>query len=126
VDRVEGLDASVAGLDFGRMRNIEFSANTFNAVTQATINPSTLEFTNNTNASIWTLDVSGYLPFGGWSRTVESVVTEGAIRNASNAVVSGMPWVTVNHGAQSNQIRLNWPEPVRGTVVVTSRVDKPV
>jgi hypothetical protein len=32
----------------------------------------------------------------------------------------------VNHGAGSNQIRLNWPEPVRGTVVVTSRTDKPV
>lgn len=126
VDRVEGLDASVAGLDFGRMRNIEFSANTFNAVTQATMNPATLEFTNNTNASIWTLDVSGFLPFGGWSRTVESVVAEGAIRNAANAVVFAMPWVTVNHGAQSNQIRLNWPEPVRGTVVVASRVDKPV
>lgn len=126
VDRIEGLNTSVAGLDFGRMRNIDFSANTFNGVTQPTMNPATLEFTTSTNASIWTLDVSGYLPFGGWSRTVDSVVAEGAIRNGANATVFAMPWVTVNHGAGSNQIRLNWPEPVRGTVVVTARTDKPV
>jgi len=125
ISRIETADTSFAPLDYGRSRNVVFAGNTFNGVDQATINPVTLEFVQNTAGVNWTLDSSGYLPFGGWSRVVQSVVTENAITNAGGASVTGMPYVTVNYGAQQNLIRLTWPEAAKGRVTVTSRMDNP-
>ncbi len=125
IDRIEEVDASIAGLDFGRSRNVVFEGNTFNAVSQNTINPVTLEFVQGADAVNWALDPSGYLPFGGWSRNVTSVVSEGAITNVAGAVVFGQPYVTVNYGAGSNLVQLTWPEACKGRVVVTTRMDNP-
>ena len=125
-DRVEKVDDSIAGLDFSRTRNVEFSANTFNSITQNTINPVTLQFDQPSDAQQWVLDVSGYLPFGGWSREVTAVVTEDAIQNGSAQDVFAMPYVTTNDGANNNFVRLTWPEPVHGRVHVTARVDRPI
>lgn len=126
IDRIDKLDDSIAPLDFSRTRNVVFEGNTFNGVNQPTINPVTLEFAQNSAAVDWSLDVSGYLPFGGWARTCEAVVPEGAITNASGAGVWGMPFATPNHGSSSNMIKLTWPEAAKGNVQITARVDKPV
>ncbi len=126
IDRVERVDDSIAGLDPWRMRNLTFERNTFSAVNQRTLCPAVLEFDQNTDATTWTLDPSAYLPFGGNARTVTSVVPEGAIRNSADAVVSAMPYVNVNAGTQNQYVQLVWPEPCRGTVQVTVRVDKPI
>ncbi len=125
IDRIEEVDASIAGLDFGRSRNVVFEGNTFNAVSQNTINPVTLEFVQGADAVNWALDPSGYLPFGGWSRNVTSVVTEGPITNAAGAVVFAQPYVTANYGSGSNLVQLTWPEACKGRVVVTTRMDNP-
>ena len=126
IDRVEKVDTSIAGLDFGRTRNLEFSGNTFNSINQNTINPVTLEFTQPSTAINWVLDVSGYLPFGGWSREVVSVVAEGAITNGSNVTQYTVPYVTTNDGANNNFVRLTWEVPVKGRVHVTARTDRPI
>ena len=126
IDRIERLDASIAGLDFSRTRNVTFSGNTFNGVTQNTINPVTLEFNQPGVATNWQLDVSGYLPFGGWSREVTGIVTEGPVENAAQVVVWAQPYVTTNDGPGNNLVRLTWPEPVMGRVHVTARVDRPI
>jgi hypothetical protein len=126
IDRVEKVDTSIAGLDFGRTRNLEFSGNTFNSINQNTINPVTLEFTQPSTAINWVLDVSGYLPFGGWSREVVSVVAEGAITNGSNVTQFTVPYVTTNDGANNNFVRLTWEVPVKGRVHVTARTDRPI
>lgn len=126
VDRVESVDDSIAGLDYWRMRNVTFERNTYTAVSQRTLSPVNLEFDQNTNASTWTLDPSGYLPFGGNARTVTSVVTEGEILNGANARVSAMPYVNVNAGVDYKFVQLVWPEACRGTVHVTVRADKPI
>ncbi|MGR3343919.1 MAG: glycosyl hydrolase family 28-related protein [Paracoccaceae bacterium] len=125
IDRIETVDTSFADLDFGRMRNVLFEGNSFNGIDQLTINPVTLEFIQNSDAVNWTLDSSGYLPFGGWSRNVTSVVTEDAITNGAAAGVFGMPFVTVNYGANNDLIQLTWPEACKGKVIVTSRMDNP-
>ncbi len=125
IDRIEEVDSSIAPLDNGRMRNVLFAGNTFNAVAQNTINPVTLEFVQASEAAVWTLDPSGYLPFGGWSRNVTAVVTEGAITNASGTQIFAQPHVTVNAGSASNLVQLTWPEPCKGRVVVTTRMDNP-
>ncbi len=125
IRRVESVDDSIAGLDFGRSRNVVFEGNSFNGIDQPTINPVTLEFVQGSEAINWALDGSGYLPFGGWSRMVPSVQVEGAATNAAGATVWALPYVTPNHGSSSNLVRLTWPEPVKGRVIVTSRMDNP-
>lgn len=125
VDRVESVDNSIAGLDFGRSRNVQFDGNTFNGVNQNTINPVTLEFVQASDAVSWTLDGSGFLPFGGWSRNVTSIVNEDPITNVSSAGVFSTPYVTTNFGASNNLIQLTWGEACKGRVIVTSRMDNP-
>ena len=85
-----------------------------------------LEFNQTSNATTWTLDPSDYLPFGGNARTVSAVVTEGEIKNSSNARVDSMPYVNVNAGSQNKYVQLVWPQACRGTVHTTIRVDKPL
>ncbi len=125
IDRIEEVDTSIASLDFGRSRNILFEGNTFNGITQNTINPVTLEFVQNADAATWTLDPSGYLPFGGWSRNVTAIVAEGPITNAAGAPVYAAPHVGVNQGPGQNLVQLSWPEACKGRVVVTTRMDNP-
>lgn len=125
IERIESVDTSFANLDFGRMRNVLFEGNTFNGIDQLTINPVTLEFVQNSDAVNWTLDSSGYLPFGGGARNVTSVVTEDAITNGASADVFGMPYATTNYGANNSLIQLTWPEACKGKVIMTSRMDNP-
>ncbi len=125
IDRIEAVDNSIAGLDFGRSRNVVFEGNTFNAVTQATINPVTLEFIQGSDDVNWTFNPSGYLPFGGWSRNVTSVVTENAITNGAGTDVFANPYVTTNYGGANNLVQLTWPEACKGRVIVTTRMDNP-
>jgi hypothetical protein len=125
-ERVERVDDSIAGLDYGRTRNVVFAGNTFNGIGQNTINPVTLEFNQTGAATNWVLDVSGYLPFGGWSREVTGLVTEGPVRNAGGQTVFAMPYVTTLDGVGKNLVRLTWPEAVTGRVHVTARVDRPI
>ncbi len=125
-DRIERVDDSIATLDFGRTRNVTFEGNTFTNIGQNTINPVTLEF-DQTSASVnWVLDVSSFLPFGGWSREVTGVVIENQILNASSQPVFATPYVTTLDGANNNFVRLTWPEAVSGRVHITARVDRPI
>jgi len=126
IDRVEGVDDTFAGLDYWSFRNITFERNTFHGVTQKTLSPVTLKFQQNTNASTWTLDPSGYMPFGGNARTVTGVVAEGAIQNSANDDLFAMPYTVPNAGGQFKYVQLKWPETCRGTVQATVRVDKPI
>ncbi len=126
IDRIESVDTTHADLDYTRIRNVIFEGNTFNGINQPTINPVTLEFTNSTAASTWTLDVGDYLPFGGNARTVSSVVSEGNLKNPSGQNVYLAPSAFPNAGTNDDQVQLKWPEACTGTVLVTARVDKPV
>ena len=125
-DRVERVDNSIADLVEGSFRNIVFDGNTFNGIGQVTQNPATVQFDQASNAGTWTIGAGGYLPVGGKTREVVSLVTEGAVQNAANAAVFALPYVTTEVGAAQDQVSLTWPEPVRGRVHVTVRVDKPV
>jgi hypothetical protein len=125
-DRIEQVDNSIADLVRGSYRNIVFDGNTFNGIGQVTQNPVVLQVDQASDAASWTVDAGGYLPFGGKAREVTSLVTEGAILNAGAAPVYAFPHVTTEVGAAQDQVSLGWPEPVRGRVHVTVRVDKPV
>ncbi|MDJ0640274.1 MAG: glycosyl hydrolase family 28-related protein [Paracoccaceae bacterium] len=125
-ERVEQVDDSIADLVFGSVRNVVFDGNTFNGIGQVTQNPVTIQFDQASEATDWQVDVAGWLPFGGKAREVTGVVTEGAITNGGNADVFAMPYVTTETGASQGEVTLTWPEPVKGRVHVTARVDRPV
>jgi hypothetical protein len=125
-DRVERVDSSIAGLDFGSVRNVVFDGNTFNGIGQVTQNPVTLQFDQGGVATNWQVSFAGYLPFGGKAREAVSVVTEGAITNALDVAVHALPYATTESGTGQSEIRLTWPEAVKGRVQVTARVDRPV
>lgn len=123
VDRIDQVDTTFADLNFGRMRNIVMEGNIFNGVVQYVSNPVTLEFTQATTQTVWTLQPGVSLPFEGWARNVESVVTQGMITNTAGARVSEMPYVMVEQGTDKKAITLNWSQAVKGTVQVKIRMD---
>ncbi len=123
IDRVEGVDTTFATLDFSRFRNVVMATNTFNGVNQMTFSPVMIEHDQATAADTWVIDGSAWMPFGGRVRNVQSVVAEGAITTASNAVNSAMPYVLVEQGAGGGQAHLKWPAAVKGKVLATLRVD---
>ena len=125
-DRVEKVDASIADLAYGSVRNVVFDGNTFNGIGQVTQNPASLRFDQASEAAVWSLDVGAWLPFGGRAREVVSVVSEGTITNAGGAPVFAAPHVTPDVGANRTEVQLAWPEPVKGGVEVTVRVDRAV
>ncbi|WP_460274244.1 glycosyl hydrolase family 28-related protein [Celeribacter sp. ULVN23_4] len=126
IDRVDRIDTTFADLEYNSTRNVIFEGNTFNGVSQLTINPVSAEFTQNTASSDWVLDPSGYLPFGGWARVVESLVFRNELTDGSGNTVFATPYVTVNYGSNSDQIRLSFPQAVKGTVNMIARMDRPI
>lgn len=124
-DRVEAVDTSIADLNRAAFRTIEWTGNTFNNVRQETINPVTLEFTQNTGQQTWTLAPGSWLPFSGWTRTVASVAPVGRLRDDAGATTYDQPACDTLQGSGSDLVRLHFPKPVRGKVQLTVRCDKP-
>ncbi len=125
LESVDGVDESVAELDTSRTRSFLMQGNTFHGIIKDSQNPITMEMTENTAMQVWEQDLRGWLPFEGEARVVSGVVPEGAIRNASNVAVYTMPFATTRHGVGRGSIRLNWSQPVRGSVQLTARSDTP-
>ncbi|VDC22313.1 glycosyl hydrolase family 28-related protein [Pseudogemmobacter humi] len=125
VERVERLDTTFASLDFTRSRDVRVQANTFNQVTQSISNPLVAQHVQNTAADTWTVDASGFIPFGGRIRMVEAVQSENALTNASNAVRYIAPSAFPGQGTSGNQVQLRWGEAVKGRAIVTMRMDVP-
>lgn len=126
IDRVESVDTTFADLDFGRMRNVNFLHNVFNAVTNEAINPASIEYTQATAATKWTLDAAPYMPFGGRARVVEHVVADGKISNSSGAAVYEMPYVETEIGTNKDQFRLTFGTACKGKVRARVRMDNPL
>ncbi len=126
VDRVEMVDTSFATLDFARSRNVRVEGNTYNQVAQTIQNPIVVSHTQNTAADTWVVDASGYIPFGGRIRMVESVMPEGAITTAANAARYAFPNALPGQGAGGMQAHIRWGEAVKGKVTAVIRMDVPV
>ncbi len=123
IDRAERVDTTFADLDLSRCKNVVFTENSFHAVTHQVESPARVEFFQNTASDIWTIDMSGYLPFGGEALKVESVLPQGALRNGNNVRQWETPYADVAIGGNRDQIRLNWSIALRGRVQVTVRMD---
>ena len=125
ITRIDKVDTTYAALDFSRMRNIRIEGNMFNGIDEQISNPVSVEVNQSTAQTVWTVDPSVSLPFSGWARNVESLIAEGAIRSASNGVVTAMPYVEVEQGSGKNKVTLNWPSAAKGRMHVRVRMDNP-
>ncbi|MEM6479157.1 MAG: glycosyl hydrolase family 28-related protein [Pseudomonadota bacterium] len=125
IDRVEDVDTSFADLNYNTTRNITFEANTFDGVTTDVFNPIRQTHTEASPQTNWEVEFAPRLPFGGRCRFVESVVAQGAIRNAANVTVSHMPYIALGQGTNGSAARVVWPEAVKGTVAIMARMDRP-
>ncbi len=126
IDRVEMVDTTYAPLAFNSFRNVVFENNTYNGVSQPSLSPVLVQHTQNTEATTWTVDAAGYLPFGSYARNVTALVPEGAVTNTSNAAQFVMPYSQVEQGASRNLVALKWPTAVKGVMQVTLRCDNPL
>ncbi|GGW27900.1 hypothetical protein GCM10011452_15610 [Gemmobacter lanyuensis] len=125
IDRVEKIDTTQAGLDMTRARNIVFAANTFNGITQQTVNPVTLRHAQNTAAATWTVSSAGYLPFGGRVMAVTSVQPEGPLATAAGTEGFWSGYARPEQGAGAASATLHWPQALRGVAQVVLRGDLP-
>ncbi|WP_102226013.1 glycosyl hydrolase family 28-related protein [Acidimangrovimonas sediminis] len=125
IDRVEMVDTTFADLNYGRFRNIIVQGNSFNSVNQLTMSPVTLEFSQNSAASVWTVGTQGYMPFGGRARNVVGLVAESAIKDAGGNRLTEWPYVKIEQGADKQDVTVNWSQAAQGKVQITIRVDTP-
>ena len=125
INRIESVDTSFADLDYSRMRQIEFAANTFNGVNDPCYNPAFLEHSENTASDNWAVQTDPFLPFRGRARNVEAVTAEGPLRDGGGSIVHAVPWIETAQGADGRRVQMHWPSPVRGMVRYTVRMDNP-
>ncbi|WP_095588660.1 glycosyl hydrolase family 28-related protein [Actibacterium ureilyticum] len=125
IDRIDHVDTTYATLDWTRARNITVQGNAFNGVTQTISNPVSLKFDINSAQTVWNCSFDGYLPFDGRLRNVTALVAEDPITDGGGTNVYHMPYVRTETGAAQNEAQVNWPVAVRGSVLLTGRVDNP-
>lgn len=125
IDRVDHVDEEYAALDMTRTRNIEWHSNTYHNVAQWTMNPVTLAFSETTPATTWTCDFEQWLPFGGQTRNVVSVVAQNPLRNTSNVIEYATPYTQIGQGPNGGAVNVVWSKALKGRVNVTVRMDNP-
>jgi hypothetical protein len=125
INRIDRVDTSIADLDYNGMRNLQFQANTFNGINTYVANPLMIQVTQNNPGSNWTTSNIAGLPFQGWAKSVESVVSETPLQTADGTRVDASPSVQFEVGSARRQIRLGWAQPLKGRVSVYVRMDRP-
>jgi len=124
INRADKVDTTYADLDRSRFRNIVVHGNNWNGINQPIYNPVVVNHQQNSASTVWTIDGSSFLPFGGWARIVPSLVAQGPI-NGGGATRYDMPYVEVEQGASKTLVNLRWPVASTGRVQVTVRADAP-
>jgi hypothetical protein len=125
ITRIEKVDTTFADLDFSRMRNVNFTGNVFNGVTEQVFNPLSVAHTQSTRDKTWTVDTEGLLPFEGWARVVESIVPETRLVTASGGTAYEAPYIEAEVGTDKQKVQLNFGTPVTGRVRCAVRMDNP-
>jgi hypothetical protein len=126
IERIESVDTSFAGLDFGRARGVTFAHNTFHGVDEPCYNPAPMNVTQSSPSKTWQFDAGSVLPFGGQARFVDTFVADGPIQTASNTAVFEMPYVTDNLGANKSESRFTFGTAVKGRLLYQVRMDNPL
>ena len=125
IERVEGIDTSFADLDYNRFQNVTFRDNMFNNVMRTVASPITIEHTETSPSQAWTVEAGPRLPFNAWVQGVDAVVAAGPLRDAGNSIVYAAPYFQAKQGPNNDQAVLRWETELKGTAMVTVRIDDP-
>ncbi|MEO0387985.1 MAG: right-handed parallel beta-helix repeat-containing protein, partial [Pseudomonadota bacterium] len=125
-DRVDTVDTTFADLEHDQTRGLSFRANTYKRVREFTSSPVYLEHTETSANQVWDIGTDNRLPFGGRALGVDGVVAHGPIETAGGSPVFTQPYVETGTGADGNEVKLTWSEPVKGTVRLFIRSDLPL
>lgn len=123
ITRAESVDTSFANLNFSRMKNVNFSENTYHNISQQPSNPLRLNMRQNSASALWWVPTNGGLPFGGRARGVDSIVVHADLVDVSNNRAHLAPTVRLERGSNGDQVDLEWSASVRGTVTALIRMD---
>lgn len=123
LERVEGVDDSIAPLDATKFRNVLIQGNTFNNVDQRMESPVTAEMSEASAIKAWQADFAEFLPFGGMARRVVGIMPHNEIKTAADIGVYTQPYAVPGLGATGTEIKIHWSEAVKGTIYTTVRVD---
>ncbi|MEX1235147.1 MAG: glycosyl hydrolase family 28-related protein [Roseovarius sp.] len=125
IDRIERIDTTFADLDYNRIKNVSFEDNTYGNIFNPVSSPLLVEHQQSSPDETWTIDASSSLPFGAFAQTVTSAIPAGPLRNSSGAIVHVAPYYEAKQGPSSSWVRLQFGQPVRGTMTVVMRIDDP-
>lgn len=120
---VDDVDDSIAPLDGSRTANFLMQGNVYHGITKNSQNPVTVKMTENSDLEVWEIDLRDWLPFETEARVAVAVLPEGAVRSPTNVAVYTTPYASTRHGIGRGSVRLNWSQPVHGTVQLTARCD---
>lgn len=125
IDRVDKIDTSHAGMNYGRMRNILFAGNTYNGVLDYVANPVQIAHAQPTAQASWVVPVSRHLPFRARAKHVDSLTAASRIDAGDGTRLTEMPWVRTQQGPGGGNLQVEWSRPARGNVVIRARMDDP-
>ena len=125
IDAALALDESKGGVDPDAHLDISVEGNAYHRVNDVRETPAqaSMSVAQGAESDAWTLDMAGKLPFGAKARRVTSLVSDGVIANADGDPVYAQPHVLAGQGANGDEVRVLWPEPVSGAIHATVRVD---
>ncbi|WP_323766435.1 glycosyl hydrolase family 28-related protein [Marinovum sp.] len=123
IQQAEKVDTSHADMNYGNMKNVYFTDNTFKNVLKTTENPAVVTHTQSSTASTWQIPGADVLAFGGEARRVDAVVATDKIANSANVAQYAMPYAKASRGTNNDRVDLYWPSAVSGQVRVTLRMD---
>ncbi|MGR3436743.1 MAG: glycosyl hydrolase family 28-related protein [Shimia sp.] len=125
ITRVDKVDTTFADLDHARHRNITWEANSYNGIDDGVFNPVRINFEKQSESANWNVSLAPRLPFGSFAKWVECITPLGRITNTANQSHFGAPYAQVRQGADQDEVKLTWSEPVKGEVMLVARMDQP-
>ncbi|EPX86726.1 right-handed parallel beta-helix repeat-containing protein [Salipiger mucosus] len=123
INRVERVDTSFAVLNHQAARNVVVSNNTYHNVEYGAENPLRVRHSQNSHAATWVIETENRLPFGGRAKDVQGLALTSRPRDANNVSKYVTPYVSTEEGPAADRVHAIWPEPMRGDVTLTVRMD---
>ena len=120
IERAERVNTTYADLDHSRAYNLTMTGNMFYKVNKEAANPLRVEVEQSSQASTWSEDLTGLIPFEGAIHHVEAFAPLGRLESNSGALRSDLPYFEAS-GDSTLQIR--WPSSTRGTLYCSVRCD---
>ncbi|MEM8871623.1 MAG: glycosyl hydrolase family 28-related protein, partial [Pseudomonadota bacterium] len=126
IDRVDGVDTSLGNFDYSETINLVWEGNSYGSVRTSTASPALLEVNRSSVSTTWSADASDQMPLGCHALGVDGVTAHGPLLNSSGTTVFETPYVNPAVGANGQGVDVTFSTPVRGTVQLKIRADRPV